>query len=116
LNDAALYLLGHIHSTRCYNFHHYAAHTCRRLTLFCAGTTNSLLCSPATTWPPRQLLALLPHVSMFLLNNPYLAYLAIVTQQRVYMLQYYANKLDYFIFMAGHCHLISTEFFIACGY
>jgi hypothetical protein len=60
-----------IRRTCCYNFHHYAAHTCRRLTLFCAGTANSLLCTPAITWPPRQLLALLPHVSMFHLNNPY---------------------------------------------
>jgi hypothetical protein len=60
-----------IRRTCCYNVHHYAAHTCRRLTLFCAGTANSLLCTPATTWPPRQLLALLPHVSMFHLNNPY---------------------------------------------
>jgi hypothetical protein len=60
-----------IRRTCCYNFHHYAAHTCRRLTLLCAGTANSLLCTPAITWPPRQLLALLPHVSMFHLNNPY---------------------------------------------
>jgi hypothetical protein len=30
-----------IRRTCCYNFHHYAAHTCRRLTLFCAGTANS---------------------------------------------------------------------------
>jgi hypothetical protein len=58
--------------TWCYNFHQYAAHTCRRLTLFCDGTANSLLCTPATTWPPRQLLALLPHVSVFHLNNPYI--------------------------------------------
>jgi hypothetical protein len=61
-----------IRRTCCYNFHHYAAHTCRRLTLFCAGTANSMLCTPATTWPPRQLLALLPHVSMFHLDNPYI--------------------------------------------
>jgi hypothetical protein len=61
-----------IRRTCCYNFHHYTAHTCRRLTLFCAGTTYSLLCTPATTWPPRKLLALLPHVSIFHLNNPYI--------------------------------------------
>jgi hypothetical protein len=30
-----------IRRTCCYNFHHYAAHTCRRLTLFCAGTANA---------------------------------------------------------------------------
>jgi hypothetical protein len=60
-----------IRRTCCYNFHQYAENTCRRLTLFCAGTANSLLCTPATTWPSRQLLALLPHVSMFHLNNPY---------------------------------------------
>jgi hypothetical protein len=46
-------------------------HTRRRLTLFCAGTANSLLCTPATMWPPCQLLALLLHVSMFHLKNPY---------------------------------------------
>jgi hypothetical protein len=61
-----------IRCTCCYNFHHYAAHVCRRLTPFCAGTANSLLCTPPTTCPPRQLLALLPHVSMFHLNNPYI--------------------------------------------
>jgi hypothetical protein len=63
-----------IRRTCCYNFHHYAAHTCCRLTQFCAGTANSLLCTPATMWPTRQLLALLPHVSMFHLNNPYIFY------------------------------------------
>jgi hypothetical protein len=47
-------------------------HTCRRLTLFYAGTANSLLCTPANTWPPCQLLALLQHVSVFHLNNPYI--------------------------------------------
>jgi hypothetical protein len=52
-------------------------HTRRRLTLFCSGTANSLLCTPTTMWPPRQLLALLPCVSYVSLEQP--LYYAVLT-------------------------------------